>query len=293
MSGTRLDGDFARAQAVWLAAKKLAQHPTMEGLLGRLALFAQPAPQRASLMDRLIPRENPLHAQITTALDVLNPGEGTLGQRADQLGDVKATEVALSVCYLQVVRTLAPLSGLDASPFFAQAIAVATASEIFAERSRRFEPLEAYGAGLFHHLGILLMGAAHIQSYRATLQAASGPQAELSEIERANYGCAHDEVGAAVGDAWALPPHITDGMRFHETGPSGHRTVGLCVALASRLCHSLGCDAGIGGKRPAFDSSILRSVGVGEQNFERTVEIIRSQVRAFEFVATELNSPAA
>ncbi|MBX3118381.1 MAG: HDOD domain-containing protein [Fimbriimonadaceae bacterium] len=293
MSGSRLDSDHERVQAVWLTAKKLTQHPMIEGLIGRTVMFAQVEPQRASIMERLIAPDNPIHPSLKAALDVFVPGEESINAKSEQLGDVKATAIALAVCYHQVIRVLSPIAGLDSSAVFKQAVAVATASEIFAERSCRFPPIEAFGAGLFHHLGVILMGVTHNQSYRGLLSAVKESHGNLADAEKKAYGYSHDETATVIGEACNLPAHIQDGMVWHDAEPSGQRTVGLCVSLAVRHCHSMGFDAGLSDTIPALAPTGLRCVGVGEHNSDRIAELIRTQVESFTQVSSAISNQAA
>lgn len=293
MASLRLDSDKERLQSVWVAAKKLSQHPTLEALLHKIALFSQAEPQRASLTERLLGRDQSLFRMVSTAISNLVPGDEPFHVKAVQLGDMRTTQAVLTVGYHELLRTLAPIAGLDYRALFKQAIAVASASEIFAERSCRFPPHEAYGAGLMHHLGLLLMGITQRSTYPALIQQVRENKKSLEDAETKAYGFSHDEAGELAGEAWNFSNHVLEGMRYHSQDPAGQKTIGLCIALGSRFCHANGYDAGLGDTVEELPAASYRCVGVGEHNVQRVVEIVRNQTETFDLLSVEMLREAA
>ncbi len=293
MSRTRLEFDFERMQTVWRTARKLAQHPTLEGLVSRVVLFSQPEPQRASLVERLVAREPRLYAQIVDAVEIFVPGDMSFREKTMMLGDAKTSEVVLAICYRELVRSLAPLAGLDSRSFYMQSAAVGSSSSLFAERSCRFPPFSAFGAGLFYHLGILLMALSYHQSYRGLIDIVRVKNSDLATAETMAYGFSHAEAGVAIGDAWSLPGHIVDGICYHEQDSAGQKSIALCVALASRFSESIGYDGGLRLKPSELQVSSLRAVGVSEHNLERVTEAVRGQTDVFSASLFESEIEAA
>jgi len=126
------------------------------------------------------------------------------------------------VLSLEVVRTVkraAPESIDIVERLQAHALDVAQTMRIVAGRD-----LDAYAAGLLHDIGRLVLLANDAERFdRAERRVADGQSRRDAEIKE--YGCAHDDVGAALLAQWGLPRRLVEAVAGH------HRPAELAVGL--------------------------------------------------------------
>ena len=131
--------------------------------------------------------------------------------------------------------------GFDHDAFWRRSLIVATAARSIAAPTRPARKEEAFFGGLLLNLGVLAM-ASGIEDYGATFRMASGRYDVLSELDHARYDVTHQEVGAALVEAWNLPAQLA-GCMLHYARPEDAaadvielvRVVGIGDALAE-LC---------------------------------------------------------
>ncbi len=104
------------------------------------------------------------------------------------------------------------------------------------------DPWAAHSAGLFEECGKAVLFRHDTVRYRRLL-ALDGDDAELVQLEHAEFGVSHDALGAALCESWGLAPAAVASVRHHvvfnETGelPLNVQRRGVCALSA--LTHVL------------------------------------------------------
>jgi len=75
---------------------------------------------------------------------------------------------------------------------------------------------EAFTAGLLHDAGMLILIENYTAAYRKVLEIACTGQLSLAQVEQANFGCTHAEIGAYLLGIWGLPDSIVEAVAFHH-----------------------------------------------------------------------------
>ena len=134
---------------------------------------------------------------------------------------------AIVVLGLNTVRTLAlgfslvdhlradQRAGFNHDDFWRRSLVTATAARSVAAAARGARREEAFLGGLLLNLGVLALNAG-LEGYGAIFRASGGNYRSLSEVEQAELGVTHEDVGVALVDAWNLPPQLSACMRFHD-----------------------------------------------------------------------------
>ena len=133
---------------------------------------------------------------------------------------------AIVVLGLNTVRTLAlgfslvenlragQHSGFNHDDFWRRSLVTATAARSAASLVRGARKEEAFLGGFLLNLGVLVLSAG-VEGYGEIFRASGGNYRSLGEVERAQLGVTHEEVGAALADGWNLPQQLSACMRFH------------------------------------------------------------------------------
>lgn len=75
---------------------------------------------------------------------------------------------------------------------------------------------DAFMAGMMHDLGQLVLAQAYPAQYDHILQTASDQELPLVEVERAEFGATHAEVGAYLLGLWGLPSEVIEAVAWHH-----------------------------------------------------------------------------
>lgn len=100
-------------------------------------------------------------------------------------------------------------------------------------------PDQAYMAGIFHDVGILLL-TQRFPEYGESMHLAPGHWADVKEEDR-RFNADHAVVGYVVARHWHLPEFIAEAIRYHhdirELGYHASRTMVAILQLATELYH--------------------------------------------------------
>ena len=114
------------------------------------------------------------------------------------------------------VTTGVDAGALDLAQYWRRTICTATAARQIALITGGCDPDEAFTAGLFIDVGVLASFVAIPKQYGAVLSAAPEAHAKLSEVESAQLGFTHAEVGASMTKKWGMSSHVVQAIRHHH-----------------------------------------------------------------------------
>lgn len=145
-------------------------------------------------------------------------------------GNVSTTEQAVKILGLDMIQTLIltahvisqfdgeeiPLLHLDR--LWAQGLETGVLARMItkAEGCGALEIEQAYTAGLLHDVGILLLAANVRDRYSRILVTAESETKSLWEMEQAEFGTSHAEVGAYLLGLWGLSDPIVEAVAYHH-----------------------------------------------------------------------------
>lgn len=121
-------------------------------------------------------------------------------------------------------------------------IGVGIVARMISEITHRTAPREAYLAGLLHDLGLILIDQYLNKPFCKVIDALT-EETPVCEVERAQLGFDHTELGEYVARQWRLPEHLTASIRYHHSPleyEGEHRYMAHVVALADFFCNAKG-----------------------------------------------------
>lgn len=169
----------------------------------------------------------------------------TLERAIILLGEIKVKNLVVETSLRGINKSFHELEKTQ----WEDAIACASGARIIASLLEEADPEEAFLAGLFRHLGKMVMLGRHPESYRRVMEIVAQGQGELVDVERAFFAYSHEKIGAALLDYWNFPPSLVQCTLHHhdlayaEDQESILRLAAI-VNLAGRLCLDLGLGGG-------------------------------------------------
>jgi diguanylate cyclase (GGDEF)-like protein len=145
-----------------------------------------------------------------------------------QAYSVSTISHALVVLGLNSVKTLALGFSLVANltnsggesfdhfEFWKRSLYTATAAKNMAKQLGLVQQEEAFLGGLLQDLGMLALNQALGVEYAQLLEQAGREHRDLRGLEQKHLEMDHAEVGAALAEAWHLPPLLVAPIRYHE-----------------------------------------------------------------------------
>jgi len=188
---------------------------------------------------------------------------------------IKTLDHAIAIVGERTLRSLvlaASLEGMNKSygllekMLWEDSMGCAIGSRILARRFSSADPEEAFLAGLFRHLGLIVMNFSDPDAYRSLVEATYAEGGSIADFEGQYFPYAHAVVGAAVLDKWKFSRNFVmstlhyDDMQIavdeEENGEALLRLTAT-VNLSGFVCRKLG----IGQREPDEDLNLLETPG--------------------------------
>ncbi len=213
---------------------------------------------------------------------------------------IKTLDHAIAVVGERTLRSLvlaASLEGMNKSYglleklLWEDSIGCAIGCRILARKFNSADPEEAFLAGLFRHLGKVVMNYSDPDAYRALVETAYAEGQTTTELEGRFFPYAHTVVGAAVLDKWNFNRSLVMATLHHEDlnidlddeeidGPTLLRLTAT-VNFSGHVCMRLG----IGQREPNEALDLLQCPGVKALDLDEAD--LQAAVQEVEQIFTE------
>ena len=163
-------------------------------------------------------------------------------------GRVQSVQQAVTYLGVREISAIAYEAGLQAAfPKVPELVAIWERASIRGllmgrlAQALSMEAWSAHTAGLFEECGKAVLYR-HAPEKYAPMLAAARDDAHLVELERAAFGCGHDDVGANLCEAWGLTPAAVASVRHHisiHTSMRLPRVSHRYICVLSALAHTI------------------------------------------------------
>lgn len=169
---------------------------------------------------RIILKDVPLTARVLSAANSAAYGRqlkvSSIRDAVMTLGARTIRSIALSMAVCDFISGLK--TELPKKDFWKHSIEVAVISELLAERVHPKYSEEAYIAGLFHDIGILVLDTLYPREYAHIWEGVSQRGEDLLKLEEMAFGTTHNRVGSYILSKWNLPQiYAISVMQHHDT----------------------------------------------------------------------------
>ena len=189
---------------------------------------------------------------------------------------IKTLDHAIAIVGERTLRSLvlaASLEGMNKKYglleklLWEDAIGSAIGSRILARRFSSADPEEAFLAGLFRHLGKIVMNFSDPEAYRSLVETAYAEGGSTAELEGRYFPYSHAVVGAAVLDKWNFNRSLVMATLHHEdlNIPQDEEEDGaamLRLTATINFAGHIGLKLGIGQRQPDAELDLSKCPGV-------------------------------
>lgn len=156
------------------------------------------------------------------------------------LGEKALKELAIDTS----LRSFRAASGAVEKRLQTESRQCAIAARRVAQESAGVDPDEAFLAGMFRHVGCLVMHRRDPETYQQVLDLSEGHEEQVLDIERGLFAYSHEMIGAVLLDLWNFSPLQVQTVLHHHDfaeAPGLSDEVGTLAAtvnVAATLCQS-------------------------------------------------------
>ena len=227
-----------------------------------------------------------------------------------QAREISTVSRALQILGLNSVKTLAlgfslarNLQGsqgqhFDHVAYWRRSLYTATAARTLCRRAGIVQQEEAFIGGLLQDMGMVALSQSLGDEYDAILAKAGGSHATLRKHEQEILGLDHAEVGAALAEAWGLPPVLVAPIRSHEEPERADPellTLVRSVSLGNRIADIFLSTEGEGTALDTYYSQAQEWFDIPRAEAEPTLKEIHAQTQdlgeLFELPTGSLGDP--
>jgi HD-like signal output (HDOD) protein len=176
----------------------------------------------------------------------------------------------------------------DPLAFWKHAVFDGVAARALAASSDRFaemHPEDAYIAGLLHDIGKIILMEKMAPRYLSMLRTSVQSGRSEVDVETAEFGFTHADIGSVLAIKWALPEDLAIAIRYHHAPARDpfHRSLSSLIHLADHLAWKAQTPSTIGTPMAPLDHEVYGHVGMSPEK----VDALLPQIRE-DFAASEL-----
>jgi HD-like signal output (HDOD) protein len=105
--------------------------------------------------------------------------------------------------------------------------------------ARICDPEDAFLNGMLHDVGLLLSAQSEVSKTERVFNAAASGRSPFTDVEQAEFGFDHCELGERLSQIWKFPEHVGAVIRWHhrpEDAPEEFKAACRIVYIADTLC---------------------------------------------------------
>jgi putative nucleotidyltransferase with HDIG domain len=284
---------------VFTKLNEISALSTLPEVLAEILRIADDEKAPLDELAKVILKDVPLTARVLGAANSAAYGRNlraaSVRDAIMTLGARTVKSIVLSVSLVDMFNRLE--TQVDLQAYWKHSLEVAILSEMLAEKMNLRHKEEAYIAGLFHDIGILLMDYCFPREYAHVWQGALNGDS-LIKLEETVFGTNHCRVGSYMVSKWNLPQlYARTVIEHHNTielkEPDNENIIPQIVNLAERLArHQFDLRPAV--KDMEFDNSriILKNLELSNSDLvDIESEIIPRFLDAASFLEIEVGSP--
>ena len=254
-SADQLHAVLLRCSAIWA---RIQRQPDLARMLTKLDVIPTPPAVYFDIRDALENETTTLNGLVdlvqrdaALAAKVLKVANSGFFGAPRSISDLAAAlrlvgmELLLALALTSHLLQCLPLPGVQLDKLWMHGLAVSTLARFIArDEGAGHAEIEVAGvAGLLHDIGGLLLLANFSADYQRMLRQSAGDEMQLLELEQAQFGVRHPELGALLLDLWNLPDAVVRAVEMHHVAvpraQQPHGSAAYAVFMAETLLQDL------------------------------------------------------
>lgn len=132
------------------------------------------------------------------------------------LGFQEIKNIIMALAFVETMKA-APSDYFDPMDFWLHSLVVGTGAKGISQNLGFDFGSEAFVAGLFHDIGILVIYNYLNPEFKQIIETASSENLSILEAEKKIIGLSHQEIGKYLAEKWNFPLQLCDAIYYHHT----------------------------------------------------------------------------
>ncbi len=135
------------------------------------------------------------------------------------LGFQEIKNIIMALSFIETMKAV-PSHYFDPMEFWLHSLVVGTGAKGISQHLGFDFGSEAFVAGLFHDVGVMVIYNYFNSEFKQIIETASAENLNFIEAEKSVLGLSHQEIGKFLAEKWNLPLQLCDAIRFHHSPSS-------------------------------------------------------------------------
>lgn len=240
-----------------------------------VAQIARQIAQDQSLTARVLRVANSSFYGLQSQIGTINEAVVVLGFRA-----VRNMVLGTSLAGMFKTERCPPF---DLSEYVRHSVAVGLAARALArETGQNSQSADlAFTGGILHDIGKLVLAACFPEKYSAVLESQGSHGSLPVDIEKAQLGLDHAEMGGLLAEAWHFPLILREVVAAHHLAPTNIGTyIGDLIHVADALAHGFVSHDDPEPVASPPDARVWGRLGLDAEKLERVRERVATEMEA-------------
>jgi putative nucleotidyltransferase with HDIG domain len=260
--------------------KRVDQLPSLPQVAARIMTVVDDPESCAQDLHNIISCDPALSARIlklvNSAYFGLTNKVSDIGHAINLLGFSLVKNVALGVSILDMLGGDARYGQFRIEDFWKHSVSVACLSRGVAPRTG-ISVESAFGAGLLHDIGKLVLAKFALPEFVATIKVAEDEFVSFQDAEARVLSTGHAELGGWLLQSWALPGEFIGAVQWHHDplkAPQGEQKLALAVGCSSFVCDRKGLGLHCDVFQRQFAPEVWQALGVSEDEMKHMADSV-------------------
>jgi putative nucleotidyltransferase with HDIG domain len=207
------------------AAKTL---PTLSGIMKEVFKIITDADPSLGRLYEVVKYDQAISAKIVSIANSVYYNRGTsvtsLERAMITVGLREIERIVVCMVFLQGMMAPWKLGRDDVAVMWRHSLTVAHAARTLAEKTTAEDPEEVFTISILHDMGKVIFYILG-DRYRRIVKEASLDTNDICDLERAEFGIDHQEVGHHMSIAWGFPKKLSEAILTHHSPHDGKVSV--------------------------------------------------------------------
>ncbi len=177
------------------------------------------------------------------------------------LGFQEIKNIIMALSFVETMKAI-PAHYFDPMEFWLHSLVVGTGAKGISQHLGFDFGSEAFVAGLFHDVGVLVIYNYFNPEFKQIIETASSENMSIFEAEKKIMGLSHQEIGKYLAEKWNLPLQLCDAIFYHHNPNecSENKYFVSVIHLVDYMTQRLGIAEFFWDKEILPDNSILETL---------------------------------
>lgn len=267
---------------------KVKDIKVLPGVLTRIMEVTENPDSNVYDMEKIILSDQALTTKVLRLANSAYYGYGrkisTISQATLLLGFKTIKSMAIAATVSPMMKDELKGYALDSNDLWMQSQTCAIISRHIAKKSGKYDPEEAYVAGLLRDIGKTILNEYMVDEYIKVVDLIMDERYSFSDAEKMIFDFNHAELGAKIAEKWNLPGHLVEAIKYHHNpdrsdAKGKDRILLSIVHIADAMTMMMGVGLGVDGLSYTLSDDSLELLEIDGNDFSQIISDVSELIK--------------